>query len=85
VTVIATGVPQGLGEPVFDRLDADIAHAHDEHHAVKAVEIAPATVRSSSFGSQHRDELTPSGFRSNTAGGMLGASHRGRILWRISR
>ena len=59
VTVVATGVPPGLGEPVFDRLDADIAHALTSINAVKAVEIGAGTRASAQLGSQHRDELTP--------------------------
>ncbi len=59
VTVVASGVPPGLGEPVFDRLDADIAHALMSINAVKAVEIGAGTRAAAQKGSEHRDELTP--------------------------
>src|SRR5690242_12344848 len=72
VTVIAAGVPPGLGEPVFDRLDADIAHALMSINAVKAVEIGAGAAAAQQRGSEHRDELTPTGFSSNHAGGVLG-------------
>ena len=78
VTVIATGVPPGLGEPVFDRLDADIAHALMSINAVKAVEIGAGTAAAHQRGSEHRDELTPTGFRSNHAGGVLGGISSGQ-------
>src|ERR1700726_648642 len=78
VTVIATGIPPGLGEPVFDRLDADIAHALMSINAVKAVEIGAGTAAVAQRGSEHRDELTPSGFLSNHAGGTLGGISSGQ-------
>ena len=78
VTVIATGLPPGLGEPVFDRLDADIAHALMSINAVKAVEIGAGTHSVQQLGSQHRDELTPAGFKSNNAGGVLGGISSGQ-------
>jgi chorismate synthase len=78
VTVIATGVPPGLGEPVFDRLDADIAHALMGINAVKAVEIGAGAAAAQQRGSEHRDELTPEGFRSNHAGGVLGGISSGQ-------
>src|SRR5262249_28465335 len=78
VTVIATGVPPGLGEPVFDRLDADIAHALMGINAVKAVEIGAGAAAAQQKGSEHRDELTPAGFRSNHAGGVLGGISSGQ-------
>jgi chorismate synthase len=78
VTVVAQGVPPGLGEPVFDRLDADIAHALMSINAVKAVEIGAGTQAAAQRGSQHRDELTPSGFLSNHAGGILGGISSGQ-------
>src|SRR5580704_10053842 len=80
VTVIATGLPPGLGEPVFDRLDADIAHALMSINAVKAVEIGAGTYSVQQLGSQHRDELTPTGFRSNNAGGVLGGISSGQDI-----
>ena len=78
VTVIAKGVPAGLGEPVFDRLDADLAHAMMGINAVKAVEIGDGTAAASQRGSEHRDELTPSGFLSNHSGGVLGGISSGQ-------
>jgi chorismate synthase len=77
VTVIAEGVPPGLGEPVFDKLDADIAHAMMGINAVKAVEIGDGVGVAAQHGSTHRDELTPSGFASNHAGGVLGGISSG--------
>jgi chorismate synthase len=78
VTVIATGVPPGLGEPVFDRLDADLAYAMMSINAVKAVEIGAGTRAVEQKGSEHRDELTPTGFKSNNAGGVLGGISSGQ-------
>jgi chorismate synthase len=78
VTVIAQGVPPGLGEPVFDRLDADIAHAMMGINAVKAVEIGAGVQAVMQKGSEHRDELTPTGFLSNHAGGTLGGISSGQ-------
>ena len=80
VTVLATGVPPGLGEPVFDRLDADIAHALMSINAVKAVEIGAGVQAASQKGSEHRDELTPQGFKSNHAGGVLGGISSGQDI-----
>jgi len=80
VSVIASGVPPGLGEPVFDRLDADIAAALMSINAVKAVEIGAGTACVSQRGSEHRDELTPDGFRSNHAGGILGGISSGQDI-----
>jgi chorismate synthase len=80
VTVIATGVPPGLGEPVFDRLDADIAHALMSINAVKGVEIGAGSRAVEQLGSQHRDELTPTGFKSNNAGGVLGGISSGQDI-----
>jgi chorismate synthase len=80
ITVIAQGVPPGLGEPVFDRLDADIAHALMGINAVKAVEIGAGTRAVAQRGSEHRDELTPTGFRSNHAGGILGGISSGQDI-----
>jgi len=80
ITVIAQGVPPGLGEPVFDRLDADIAHALMSINAVKAVEIGAGTQAVAQKGSEHRDELTPTGFLSNHAGGILGGISSGQDI-----
>jgi chorismate synthase len=78
VTVVATGVPPGLGEPVFDRLDADIAYAMMGVNAVKAVEIGAGVDCVRQRGSAHRDELTPGGFLGNNAGGVLGGISSGQ-------
>ncbi|MBV9911865.1 MAG: chorismate synthase [Sinobacteraceae bacterium] len=78
VTVVASGVPPGLGEPVFDRLDADIAYALMSINAVKAVEIGAGVQASRQRGSEHRDELTPGGFSTNNAGGVLGGISSGQ-------
>jgi chorismate synthase len=78
VTVIASGVPPGLGEPVFDRLDADLAHAMMSINAVKGVEIGAGFACVEQHGSEHRDELTPRGFLSNHAGGTLGGISSGQ-------
>ncbi len=78
VTVIAHGVPVGLGEPVFDRLDAEIAHALMSINAVKSVEIGDGVAVAAQRGSEHRDELTPAGFASNHAGGILGGISTGQ-------
>ena len=82
VTVIARGVPPGWGEPVFDRLDADLAHAMMGINAVKAVEIGAGVASAAQRGSQHRDELTPTGFLSNNAGGILGGISSGQDVAR---
>jgi chorismate synthase len=78
VTVTAAGVPPGWGEPVFDRLDADLAHAMMSINAVKAVEIGSGVASAAQRGSQHRDELTPAGFLTNNAGGILGGISSGQ-------
>jgi chorismate synthase len=80
ITVCADGVPPGLGEPVFDRLDADIAHAMMGINAVKAVEIGAGLRAVAQRGSEHRDELTPQGFTGNNAGGVLGGISTGQPL-----
>jgi chorismate synthase len=80
VTVIATGVPPGLGEPVFDRLDADLASAMMSINAVKGVEIGAGFGCIEQRGSTHRDELTPTGFTSNHAGGVLGGISSGQDI-----
>jgi chorismate synthase len=80
VNVVATGVPVGLGEPVFDRLDADLAHAMMSINAVKGVEIGAGFASVEQRGSEHRDEMTPQGFLSNHAGGTLGGISSGQDL-----
>src|SRR5262245_43061513 len=72
ILVEASGVPVGLGEPLFDKLDADIAYAMMGINAVKGVEIGAGFASVSQKGTVHGDELTPQGFRSNNAGGVLG-------------
>ncbi len=78
--VIARNVPVGLGEPVFDRLDADIAHAMMGINAVKGVEIGDGFAVVEQKGSEHRDEMTPAGFASNHAGGILGGISSGQDI-----
>lgn len=78
--VLAMGVPVGLGEPVFDRLDADIAHAMMSINAVKAVEIGDGMAVAGQFGHVSRDELTPTGFTANHAGGILGGISSGQDI-----
>ncbi len=80
VSVIATNVPVGLGEPVFDRLDADIAHALMGINAVKGVEIGDGFEVVNQKGSQHRDLISPEGFASNHAGGILGGISSGQPI-----
>lgn len=80
LTIIASGVPVGLGEPVFDRLDADIAHAMMSINAVKAVEIGDGFAVVEQRGEQHRDEMTPEGFTSNHSGGTLGGISSGQDI-----
>ncbi len=78
VTVIADGVPPGWGEPVFDRLDADLAKALMSINAAKGVEIGDGLDCVAARGTQFRDELTPAGFLSNHAGGVLGGISSGQ-------
>ncbi|MDG0980658.1 MAG: chorismate synthase [Halieaceae bacterium] len=80
INVVARGLPPGWGEPVFDRLDADIAHAMMGINAVKGVEIGDGFAVVEQLGTEHRDELSPSGFRSNHAGGVLGGISSGQDL-----
>jgi len=80
ITVIAEHVPVGLGEPIFDRLDADIAHALMSINAVKGVEIGDGFEVVNQKGSQHRDEMTPKGFSTNHAGGVLGGISSGQPI-----
>jgi chorismate synthase len=80
VSVVATKVPVGLGEPIFDRLDADLAHAFMAINAVKGIEIGAGFNCVTQKGSEHRDEMTPEGFRSNHAGGILGGISTGQDI-----
>ena len=80
INVVASGVPPGLGEPVFDRLDADIAAAMMGINAVKGVEIGAGFAAVEQHGSEHRDLLTPEGFVGNNAGGVLGGISSGQDI-----
>ena len=80
ISVVATGLFPGLGEPVFDRLDAELAHALMSINAVKGVEIGDGFAVVSQKGSEHRDELTPEGFVSNHAGGIVGGISTGQDI-----
>lgn len=85
ITVVADGVPPGLGEPVFDRLDADIAHAMMSINAAKGVEIGAGFDCITQKGTEHRDQMTPQGFLSNNAGGILGGISSGQqIIARVA-
>jgi chorismate synthase len=78
--VVAQGVPVGLGEPIYDRLDADIAHAMMGLNAVKGVEIGDGFACVAQRGSEHGDAITPQGFVSNHAGGVLGGISTGQDI-----
>lgn len=78
--IFAENVPVGLGEPIFDRLDADIAHAMMSINAVKGVEIGDGFGVAEQFGHDSRDELTPEGFCANHAGGILGGISSGQTI-----
>ena len=80
ICVSASGVPAGLGEPVFDRLDADLAKALMSINAVKGVEIGAGFASVTQKGSEHRDEITPDGFLGNNAGGILGGISSGQDI-----
>jgi chorismate synthase len=80
ITVTAQGLPPGWGEPVFDRLDADIAYAMMGINAVKGVEIGAGFAAIAQKGSEHGDELTPEGFLGNRAGGILGGISTGQDI-----
>jgi chorismate synthase len=80
INVVATGMLPGLGEPIFDRLDADISHAMMSINAVKGVEIGAGFDCVEQKGTEHRDELTKDGFLSNNAGGILGGISSGQDI-----
>lgn len=80
ISVLASNVPPGLGEPVFDKLEADIAHGLMSINAVKGVELGAGFAAVSQRGSQHRDELTTDGFTKNDAGGTLGGISSGQDI-----
>jgi chorismate synthase len=78
VNVVATNMPSGLGEPIFDRLEADIAHGMMSINAVKGIEIGAGFNSITQKGTEHRDAITPQGFTSNHAGGTLGGISSGQ-------
>jgi len=80
ITVVATGMMPGLGEPVFDKLDAEIAKALMSINAVKGVEIGAGFDAVTQKGTEHRDEMTPNGFTSNQAGGIVGGISTGQDI-----
>ena len=80
ICVLGSNVPAGLGEPIFDRLDADIAKALMSINAVKGVEIGAGFDSVEQKGSEHRDEITPEGFLGNNAGGVLGGISSGQDI-----
>ncbi|MCW8946623.1 MAG: chorismate synthase [Sedimenticola thiotaurini] len=80
INVVASGIPVGLGEPIFDRLDADIAHALMSINAAKGVEIGAGFDCVDQKGTEHRDEMTSEGFLSNHAGGILGGISSGQDI-----
>ncbi|MCW5575221.1 MAG: chorismate synthase [Burkholderiales bacterium] len=80
ITTVASGVPVGLGEPVYDKLDADIAYNMMSINAVKGVEIGAGFAAVSQRGTEHSDEMTPQGFVSNNAGGVLGGISTGQDI-----
>jgi len=80
ITTIATGVPPGLGEPIFDRLDADVCHSMMSINAAKGVEIGAGFESITQKGTVHRDEITLEGFDGNNAGGILGGISSGQDI-----
>lgn len=80
ISVVAHNVPVGLGEPVFDRLDADLAHALMSINAVKGVEIGDGFAVAGQRGTEHRDEMSPQGFLANHSGGILGGISTGQDI-----
>ena len=80
IRVIARNAPPGLGEPIFDRLDAEISHAMMSINAVKGVEIGAGFESVTQKGTEHRDEILPEGFLSNNSGGILGGISSGQDI-----
>jgi chorismate synthase len=80
IRVVAQGMPVGLGQPIYDRLDADIAYAMMGLNAVKGIEIGAGFASVAQLGSSHGDSLTPEGFANNNAGGILGGISTGQDL-----
>jgi len=80
ISILATNVPPGLGEPVFDKLEADLAHGLMSINAVKGVEVGSGFASILQKGSEHRDSITPDGFSKNDAGGTLGGISSGQDI-----
>jgi chorismate synthase len=80
ISILASNVPPGLGEPVFDKLEADLAHGLMSINAVKGVEMGAGFASVSQKGSEHRDSITPEGFSKNDAGGTLGGISSGQDI-----
>jgi chorismate synthase len=80
ITVVASGVPAGLGEPVFEKMDSDLAASLMSINAVKGVEIGAGFASVEQKGTEHRDEIEPQGFLSNNAGGILGGISSGQDI-----
>jgi chorismate synthase len=80
INVVASGMPVGLGEPIFDRLEADIAHGMMSINAVKGVEIGAGFSSITQHGTEHRDAITPDGFKTNHSGGVLGGISSGQDI-----
>ncbi len=80
ISVMAENVPPGWGEPLYDKLDADLAHALMGLNAVKGVEIGDGMMAARQLGTEHRDEISPEGFLSNHAGGVLGGISSGQAV-----
>ncbi len=80
INILATGMPVGLGEPVFDKLDAEIAHALMSINAVRGVELGDGFAVVEQKGSEHRDQISPDGFQTNSAGGTLGGISSGQDI-----
>jgi chorismate synthase len=80
INVVASGMPVGLGEPIFDRLEADIAHGMMSINAVKGVEIGAGFSSITQHGTEHRDAITPKGFKTNHSGGVLGGISSGQDI-----
>ena len=80
ISILASNVPPGLGEPVFDKLEADLAHGLMSINAVKGIEMGAGFASVSQKGSEHRDSITPDGFSKNDAGGTLGGISSGQDI-----
>jgi len=80
ITTVASGVPVGWGEPVYDKLDADLAYNMMNINAVKGVEIGAGFAAVAQRGTEHSDEMTPEGFLTNNAGGILGGISTGQDI-----